>query len=150
MRVRTADNDDCEDLFVWRNDEFTRRMSLNSDPIDWSTHCDWFDAALADESRVVLICEESGARKKIAVVRFDIDRHTATVSINLAPEQRGRGKATGCLQGAIDFLLANRSEVTQLAAEVREDNQASVRCFVSAGFALLSQDGGVLTFQRKV
>lgn len=149
MQVRTADNDDCEDLFVWRNDEFTRRMSLNSHPIDWRAHCDWFNSALADESRVVLICEERGGRKKIAVVRFDIVKQTATVSINLAPEQRGRGKATGCLQGAIDFLLVNRSDVTQLAAEVREDNQASARCFANAGFALLSLDGGVLRFQRK-
>ena len=149
MRVRTADNKDCEDLFVWRNDEFTRRMSINSDLVDWRTHSQWFNSALADERRVVLICEETGAHKKIAVVRFDIDKQSATVSINLAPEERGRGKATSCLQGAIDFLLVNRSDVTQLVAEVREDNQASVRCFANAGFALLSQDGGVLTFQRK-
>ena len=147
MHVRIANEEDCEDLFVWRNDEFTRQMSLTTEPVDWRTHCDWFNLALADERRVVLICEEGRAPEKLAVVRFDIDKQTATVSINLAPEHRGRGKATGCLRSAIDFLLANRPEVNRLVAEVKKDNLASARCFLNIGFAILHQDDRVLTFQ---
>ena len=149
MYVRIANAEDCEDLFAWRNDEFTRQMSLTVEPIDWNTHCDWFSSALADERRVVLICEEGGTPLKLAVVRFDINKKSASVSINLAPEQRGRRKATGRLKSAIDFLSANHPELNQLVAKIREDNHASVRCFENVGFALLHQNDGVLTYQRR-
>ncbi len=87
---RRAGEDDCRDLFEWRNDALTREMSLESDPVPFATHQVWFEKSLAQASRILAIAEKEG--QKIGMVRFDLTTpDTATISINLNPAWRGRG-----------------------------------------------------------
>ena len=86
--VRKASLEDSKDLFDWRNDFLTRQMSHTTDPVDWDDHAKWFTASLSNKNRVLAICEKASTHEKVAVVRFDLNKDCALVSINIAPNQK--------------------------------------------------------------
>ena len=102
--TRKATEDDCKDIFDWRNDELTRQMSHTTDLVEWSGHSAWFAASLTNIKRLLVICEDEDTDEKVAIVRFDIEDKRALISINLSPKMRGKRKAKGCLRDAISFF----------------------------------------------
>ena len=103
LSVRFARNNDCLNIFEWRNDPATRGMSHSSKIIDWEQHIDWFSGSLNSKNRILLICEENFI-DKIAVVRFDISKTGVLVSINLNPKKRGKNFAKVSLTKSIEFF----------------------------------------------
>ena len=128
---------DRDDLFAWRNDPLTQRVSKNSVPIKWETHVAWFAAALASPDRTIYI-GYSGT-SKIGSIRFDRTgdaQHQFLVSIMIAPEQRGRGFGGALLRAGIGTLPD-----ALLKAEIAADNIASRRIFEACGFERIPDDG---------
>ena len=83
----------------------------------------------------------------IGVIRFDLESNSgAIVSINLAPQARGRGVGQDILsQGcalAFEFWT-----VDHISAQVRYDNEASESLFRKAGFVPRSQTGDFISFE---
>ena len=111
-------------IFDWRNDELTRSMFRHTGFVDWETHCNWLGATLSNDRCCLLMCEFN-AESPIAVVRFDLDNHTAQISINLAPQMRGQGLASQCLATTISYFKKFYPSVSQLFAEIRTQNNAS-------------------------
>ena len=143
IRATTVDRDD---LFAWRNDPLTQRVSKNSVPIKWETHVAWFAASLASPDRTIYI-GYSGT-SKIGSIRFDrigSARHEFLVSIMIAPEQRGRGFGGALLRAGIDTLPD-----ALLKAEIAADNFASRRIFEACGFEQIpdSTDCALLQYHR--
>lgn len=101
MIVRAARADDSARLFAWRNDPTTVAMSGTGSPVAWQDHAAWYQAALAATTRAIFIGEQNGVA--IGTVRFDEakTRNEAEVSINLAPEIRGRGMSRPLLNAAM-------------------------------------------------
>src|ERR1700710_2742814 len=90
---------DSRDLFDWRNDPDTRRVSRHSAPIDWETHAAWLAAALASPDRAIYI-GHCGS-KKIGSIRFDRvpdPDQKLLVSIVIAPSERGPGLGLALLR----------------------------------------------------
>lgn len=133
IKIRSAKKNDSKDIFEWRNDELTRRMSLTSKIIEWENHSIWYSNSLDMDSRTVLICEDFH-NKKIAMIRFDISKNSAFVSINLNPSMRGKGFAKLCLIKSIEFFSNEHMEINYLIAKIKDDNIASQKVFVSIGF----------------
>jgi len=150
ISVRAATLADSKDVFDWRNDAVTRRMSYSSDVVAWDAHSAWFAATLDAGNRLLLICVCTSSEAKCAVVRFDVTDHTALISINLAPSERGKGLAKPCLFSAIDTFQQQFPDVSLILAEVKVENSASRRLFEGAGFRLLHEADGVLTFERRI
>lgn len=125
LTLRPARMDDALDVLAWRNDPATRAASRAGDEIDEASHLAWFERALADPHRSILIGEAGG--RKVGMVRFDHGAETE-VSINLNPDCRGRGLSYPLLTAA---LAATAGDVW---AEVREGNAISRRLFERAGF----------------
>ncbi|EME70301.1 hypothetical protein H261_08948 [Paramagnetospirillum caucaseum] len=145
MEFRRAEDGDCQDLLVWRNDPVTVRHSLTGAGVDAAAHRVWFARVLADSARILLIAEDKG--EKLGMVRFDRhDDGAWEVGINLAPTARGRGLAAGVLAGAVAaaFPAAARPP---LVAQVKHDNPASRRIFLRCGFVLADEVDGVGTFR---
>lgn len=139
VSVRRATAADAMDVLAWRNDPHTRAMSRDTGAVDEAAHLAWFAAALADPRRMLLIGEAGGA--KVGMVRFDHADETE-VSINLAPEQRGRGLSR-------PLLMAALAEVGgEVWAEVREANATSVRLFEGAGFQLQGRRDDIRRYRR--
>lgn len=130
ITIVAATSADREDLFAWRNDPVTQRVSKNSMPVQWETHVAWFQAALKSRDRSIYI-GHSGAQK-IGSVRFDRMAHEANtflVSIMIASTQRGQGFGKDLLGAGIAML-----PTAAFKADIAADNIASQRIFEACGF----------------
>lgn len=133
--VRPALDEDCRDLWLWRNDAQTRSMSISTEEVSWSAHEAWFRDVQADRARAILIGHIG--EEKIGMCRFDehASPHARVeVSINLNPAFRGRRLAVPLLHSAISTFRSRRAG--EIVAQVRDENVASIRTFERAGFWL--------------
>ena len=108
-------------------------MSHTSEIIELEQHNSWYANSLVLESRILLICEDD-CGEKISLIRFDISQSNAVISINLNPNQRGKGLAKTSLIKSIEFFSEHFSEVKRLVAEIKEENIASQKTFLGIGF----------------
>ena len=146
--MRAAGIADIEDLFLWRNDPLTRKMSLSEEPVLLESHLAWCLASFRNPFRVTMIGEGPDGRK-LGMVRFDLspDGKNATVSINLNPSSRGRGWSTPLLRAASKNILETHETLT-LNAVVKKINKASARCFLGSGYRVTHEDSDHLYFIR--
>lgn len=132
--VRSATLNDSKDIFTWRNDVQTRQMSHNSDVLTWDEHSRWFEATLASENRRLLVCIERKTNSKVGIVRLDIGTDSAEISINLAPNMRGKGLGKVCLIQAIKSFQCSFPQHKTLNAEIKPENLSSQKSFEGVGF----------------
>lgn len=136
--IREAKETDSQAVFEWRNDIVSRQMFHSTNEVSWPDHMAWFAASLKNEKRLMLICCESDKNDRVGIVRFEIEGRSALISINLAPEKRGRNLSRACLTGALDYLAQKHPENGCVVAEIKKINIASRKIFESLGFAELS------------
>jgi len=135
LELLPATLEDSHRVFVWANDELTRSMSFQPDPITCEEHERWFGASLESEQRELWIAREGGVA--VGLLRLDfvsVSRDAAEISINLAPDCRGRGLGVRILREA--SLGAFERGVHELIARIRIENRASRRAFEAAGYSL--------------
>ena len=144
VTLRPATPADGEALWRWRNDPETRRASFEQGEVPREAHARWFAEALARGDRRIWIVEADGAAA--GMVRLDLAEGEATVSINLAPEWRGRGVGPEALS-----LLAREAfeglRLTRITALVKAGNPASRAAFERAGFSV-SRDADPVVLVR--
>ncbi|MFC3122161.1 GNAT family N-acetyltransferase [Agaribacter flavus] len=147
MNIRSAIASDADDVYMWRNDDLVRKMSFNSDRVDYSTHIKWFNEALNDDNRLLFIGELH--EHKIGICRFDLDTNStplsARVSIHMNPTFRGRGLAKSLLHKAIQWYRSQEEDI-ELIAEIKPENKASIQLFSSLGFVLHSRSTALLEY----
>lgn len=162
VRTKPAQQDDCEDLWHWRNDPLTRANSLNTDEVTYNQHLAWFEALMSDTNQLLMIGTLPNTlfpekMHKIGMIRFNIvpinELHSnvqkpmnsaskAIVSINLNPEFRAKSLSVSLLSNAIEsfketIVSASSSKhrhIKYIEATIKETNKASVKCFENAGF----------------
>ncbi len=130
--LRAVRADDCD--LVWRlnNEPEARHQSLQRRDIPLPEHRAWFAARLADPACCMWIVEGEGAA--IGVVRGDVQGATASISLALAPTQRGRGLGRLVIAAATRALLTLTPAHT-VTATIRAGNEASLRAFAAAGYS---------------
>jgi UDP-2,4-diacetamido-2,4,6-trideoxy-beta-L-altropyranose hydrolase len=143
IQLRAATQDDAQLLFEWRNHPSIRAISNNSAPIKWESHQYWFNKVRQDSSRPLYIAVQAGI--EIGVIRFDIDGVQAEVSLNLAPDLKGRGLGTQLLIQGEQQLVREHPRVLKLMAKVLEGNKASHRLFRRCGYQFRSD-----TYSKKI
>ncbi|HXQ45093.1 MAG TPA: pseudaminic acid synthase [Caulobacteraceae bacterium] len=141
MIVRRATHDDALDVLAWRNDPTTRAMSRDTRVIEEAEHAAWFERALGDPLRLLLIGEDGA--DKVGMVRIDRGE-TSEISININPRLRGQGRGATLLAKALACFDG------PLLAEVKHGNVASKRLFAKAGFVLIGDQDGMLRYRRDV
>lgn len=131
LRLRAASAADADLLLAWRNDPATRAASFDTAEIARLAHVAWLDERLhSDDDRLWIgVVGDQPA----GVIRFALEDDTATASVTVAPEQRGRGLATrlvasGCAR------LAKDGAASRVDAWIRPENVASMAAFRAAGF----------------
>jgi len=150
VRVRRATAGDSQYIFDWRNDERTRQMSHCADVIARENHDLWYKSSLSDNSRMLIICEDSDSGHRLGVVRFDIDGKRALMSVNLAPDARGKGFSGQCLKAGIEYLKTINPDIGFIDAEIKNNNAASIRAFEGAGFVLQTEKNNILYYCYEV
>ena len=139
--IRKADQLDCNDVFDWRNDPLSIKMSHQSEQVSWNEHLVWFNDSLKDPSRAMFICEDPASNSKVGIVRYDLLDNSCTVSINLAPDMRGKGFSAICLTDSIDIVRKQFPHIKVINATIKSSNIKSQKSFTKAGFVFKEKSG---------
>ncbi len=147
ITLRNAELQDCRDVWLWRNDPVTRKMSRNGCHVTWEAHQRWFASLIGDDGRWMLIGVAEQA--KIGVVRFepvaDCD-NCFEISINVNPVYRRQGVGQPLLLAAIEWFRSQTNDAT-LIAEIKQGNSASMRIFERLGFAKVADRTEFASYQ---
>jgi spore coat polysaccharide biosynthesis protein SpsF len=143
--LRFADEDDCKDLYDWRNDALSVQFSLSGKLGSYAEHKKWYKKKLRDPMTQIFILVDDKAGK-IGMVRFDKSGKEVIVSININPEFRGKGYGTYALAKAIRNYFDN-FEIESIMAEIKQANEASLKIFGKCGFKEVSKKEDVLKFK---
>jgi RimJ/RimL family protein N-acetyltransferase len=131
LTLRPATREDSGRLFAWRNDPVTRAMSITTAVVTQAEHDAWFEHSLTAPNRRLYVAEVGDA--PVGTARLDAGAYaTWTVSITVAPEQRGKGYAVALLRAVEDAARSMRA--SRLRAVLRPENTAVLRAFKAAGY----------------
>ena len=138
MLIRKVNSSDCKDIFVWRNDNLTRKMSFNQSLISIENHDKWFNKILSDQNVVTYLGNDENF--KIGICRFQIieKKRIVEVSININPKFRNKGFAKILLEKSIQKFRLNFNY--NLFAKIKKNNTASIKIFRYAGFFKIKTD----------
>ena len=120
IKIRSANSNDCEDVYVWRSDPISRSMSFNKLIPSFEEHRNWFEDLLTNVNRKFHIGERNAS--KIGVCRFDHNTtdSTVTVSINMNPASKGCGFGNRFLASSSEHHQKNHQY--DLLAEVKPEH----------------------------
>ena len=133
VTLRPATEGDSDVLLAWRNDPEAIRFSVSGRGVTPAEHRDWLSVRLADPGNRLWIAEQDGT--VVGQVRVDLKDGIGTVSIAVAPSQRGRGLGSAVLQAMV-IEMQREAGIQRLRAQAHADNIASIRAFERAGFHL--------------
>jgi RimJ/RimL family protein N-acetyltransferase len=132
LTLRVANQDDCKDIWRWRNCPEARKRFFVDRPVSWPEHKKWLASKLADKRTGIYIAEK-GARKA-GVIRFDSQSGYLTVSVNLNPDFFGHGLGSRIIKKGTRKALSRFPNAKMIAAEIISGNIASVKAFKKAGY----------------
>lgn len=144
LYLREATLEDSRMIWNWANDPATRSASFSTGTISWDAHSEWYAGKLSDPRHIMWIAVNDGM-EPVGQVRYQIEDRQATVSINLAPGQRGLGYGSRILRlGSVRLFDSDNADI--IHAYIKPDNDASRHVFQKAGFTL--QDVRVIESDR--
>ena len=103
LKARLANLDDSIDIFSWRHDIHTQKMSLQKKIFSIKEHENWFLQQINDKNILILILETQ-KNDKVGVVRFNTNNNIALISINISPPMRGKRLAKKCIELSIKYF----------------------------------------------
>lgn len=148
--VRSTE-EDARLVKAWRNNPETLKASFDQEPKVWESFWPEFQRDYFSTLHLPpLFALHEG--KRVAFLRFRPMqderyplRRACDISINIAPEERGKGLAVPILKAALHFV--REQGMDDCFAEIKRDNIASQKAFARAGFDLL---GGKKVFKSVV
>lgn len=126
---RYATLNDMDFIYVSRNQSSVRDKSLNTLPIDYDVHVNWYKKVIGDASKILLIISFEGL--DVGVVRFDCCDDQATISIYKTTDNP---KVKGLIKQSTDWLRKNRHDIKNVNARVLSENVISAQAFRNAGY----------------
>ena len=147
MEIRDINHNDLQDLFVWRNNYESRKMSFGMNKITLEDHQKWFEESIKNRNKNFYIGEYNGIKIGVCRIEFDKKKNISETSININPDERGKGYGKKLLINAIKTYLKNKSCI--LIAKIKEDNIISLQLFNSAGFLVTKKDRGTIYMEFK-
>lgn len=144
LTFRPATLEDSAVLFDWRNDPTTYEHFFTSQPVTSAEHETWLKSVLADPSRSLFIILAGGTM--IGQVRFDVVNGEAEISITIGREHRGHGYGVTAATAA-KFFLDKNPHILVVRAQIKSENQASMRAFTKAGYQPVEATGDIKEFR---
>ncbi len=148
MIIQKVIKKDSLDIWLWRNDQKSIFFSKNKKKITLKVHNKWFKKNLKNKKIKFYkgFIVKKNEKKKIGFVRFNIKSKHALVSINLNPVMRGKGLSYILLAAVIKKFL--KFKKIKLIAEIKKNNQASIKCFLKNGFCFFKTRNQYNFYQR--
>ncbi len=141
LSMRLAEEEDCELLWGWKNEEQTRKYAFDSRTISYHEHQNWYHKTL--KSANTKICIISDQDQRIGQVRFDIDKiRQGEIDISIDAQKRKKGYGAKALEMACRYSFEHFG-ITGCIAHIKKDNIASIKTFRNAGF----EENGLMVFK---
>ena len=132
LKLRSACEGDCEQLWKWVNDPDVRTSAFRSDVILWEGHRQWFSGKLNDPACVQFIALDD-RDTPVGQIRFDVRDGEAEVDVSIDKDKRGLGYGAALIQIGVRELTRTVS-VKAVHAFIKPGNEASIRAFQKAAF----------------
>lgn len=145
MTIRQAQDtkNDCDLIFSLSNDPLVRSNSFNTKPIEYADHCKWFEKAVADKNTLFfLVFAEKNEKDFVGQIRFNRVSESSTecvISLSITEQSRGKHIACEFLELGIGELKKKWHNIELVVAEVKDENAASNKLFITEGFKLVSK-----------
>ena len=149
IHIRLATESDSKEIFKWRNDSLTRKMSLNTNFVNWEEHNIWIKESLKNTNKILLICENQ-SNEKISFIKLEVKNNEALISINLSPIHRGKGLSQLCINSAIFYISNYFKNLNFLKAQIKEINIVSKKIFLNSGFKLYNTHNGLNYYRKRI
>ncbi|MEM7549081.1 MAG: GNAT family N-acetyltransferase [Bacteroidota bacterium] len=142
--LRVVEAKDCWLLYDISNHPSIREISLNPDPISKQTHQSWFEKALSNPNLFYYCLELKN--EIIGQIRYEIGSEEAEISLSVHPKYSGFGIGQVLFNKSLNLLLKSANNLQKIIAQVKEDNQPSIRFFEKNSFEKVERKG-VLTYE---
>jgi len=121
--------------------------SRQQKPVEEAEHRAWLTAALRDPAIALYVAWDSPGGPAAGTVRIDHRQGTiCEVSLTVAPEARGCHMAQWLIKAAVE---ANPYRCENWVAEVRRENIASLRAFLSVGWLIYEYNRGFVRLEHE-
>ncbi len=147
LQLRLVETKDAKNIFQWRNHPQVRENSTNHGLISWEEHSEWFNKRISNLDGPLLIGEIEN--KPVGVVRFDIIKSSAEVSIYLVPDVKIKGLGGCLLEKAEMWLNFHYPNISKLHAKVLFNNEPSKRMFAKLNYSLFERKA-LLEFSKEL
>ncbi len=127
MQFRRISPEDIDLLFKWTNDPSVRSMSVNTDPVLWENHVNWFNKNLNNPNVLIFIFSVKDI--PVGVIRFNHNNSTYTISYSVASEFRNMGYGKMIVELGVQEIKEGI-----ILAYVKPENVSSVKIFLVQGF----------------
>jgi RimJ/RimL family protein N-acetyltransferase len=131
LKMRMAGEAEMEIYFNWTNDPMVRANSYQTDLVSRSEHANWFRRKLSDQNCILYYF--SSGDQPVGQVRIEKGKQETVIGISVDQDFRGKGISPKMLELACrDFFEKNPG--TEIYAYIKEENSASLKAFIKAGF----------------
>ena len=138
--IRKIDTEDWDDLLIWRNDEFTRKMFINGGIVNKEDHYSYMDKMSKNNNREQFIFIHDN--KKIGTIRIDkLNDEFVEFSYTINPKYRGNG------YGSLMMKLYLFDKVGKYRCEIKPENIGSIRMVEKNGFKYKYKKEEVLVYE---
>ena len=121
-------------LFELANDEETALLSSHWEPVEWESHCKWFDKRIQDEDFLVMIIAPEGEfLGHVDLKRINRLHHHAEIAIAMNQQPRGKGMGTRALKEMVQIGFDNLG-LNKIYTYTRSDNIGAIKAYSKAGF----------------
>lgn len=144
VKIRAATEADEVKVLLWRNHELVRRGSLSGLHIPPEAHSKWFKDRTTNNQ--FFIVEKNGA--EVGVVCFEKDEEDVVWSFYVIPKFQGKGLGRMVMQLGL-FALRCRG-IDLVYADVRDDNQASLKLHTELGFVVYAVKDNVIKYYKEL
>ena len=138
--IRKIDTEDWDDLLIWRNDELTRKMSINGGIVNKEDHYSYMDKMSKNNNREQFIFIHDN--KKIGTIRIDkLNDEFVEFSYTINPKYRGNG------YGSLMMKLYLFDKVGKYRCEIKPENIGSIRMVEKNGFQYKYKKEEILVYE---
>ena len=134
LRFRKINSSDKNLLYRWRNLNEIVILSSTQKRVTWKDHDKWFEDILLDINTKIYIILNS--IDPIGQVKFkketDIE---CKIGIYLIAENIGKGMGSYLIDKSCKHIKKKWNNIKIINAEIRKENERSIRAFKKAGFS---------------
>lgn len=134
LKLRKAQDTDCDLFFHWASDETVRNHSYHSGAIVYDDHVKWFTAKVKDPNAFLFVFT---SEENIAMGQVRIERKASENVIGISIDEKFRGKSLApvMLNMATEKYFETYPD-DKITAYIKTSNEASLKSFSKAGFVM--------------